>query len=47
MLWEIEVRPSSNEADREADRVISAGRALGITTVHDVNASRSLSLRHI
>ena len=24
MLWEIEVRPSSNETDREAARVISA-----------------------
>ena len=41
MLWEIEVRPSSNEADREAARVISAGRDLGITTVRDVHASRS------
>ncbi|HAB13107.1 MAG TPA: phosphoribosylformylglycinamidine synthase subunit PurL [Planctomycetaceae bacterium] len=41
MLWEIEVRPSANETDREAARVISAGRDLGITTVRDVHASRS------
>jgi len=45
MLWEIEVRPSANEADREAARVISAGRDLGITTVRDVHASRSFLIQ--
>jgi len=41
MLWEIEVRPTASETDREAARVLSASRDLGITTVRDVHASRS------
>jgi len=41
MLWEIEVRPTASETDREAARVLSASRDLGITTVRDVRASKS------
>jgi len=45
MLWEIEVRPAASEVDREATRVLSASRDLGITTVRDVRASRSFLIQ--
>ncbi len=45
MLWEIEVRPAADEIDREAARVLSASRDLGITTLRDVQASNSFLIQ--
>ncbi|QDT38150.1 phosphoribosylformylglycinamidine synthase subunit PurL [Stratiformator vulcanicus] len=41
MLWEIEIRPRDGEPDREAQRVLTSARRIGIDTLPPVAASRS------
>ena len=41
MLWEIEIHPAAHLPDREAARVRSQCRALGISSIREVRAARS------
>ena len=41
MLWEVEIRPVEGEVDREAARVSHEIRALGATSIRDVQSARS------
>jgi phosphoribosylformylglycinamidine (FGAM) synthase PurS component len=45
MLWEVEIRPSANEVDREGLRVTHEAHALGATTIHQVRSARSFLLQ--
>ena len=41
MLWEVEIRPSSSEVDREAQRLLHEARHLGLSSIHSVRTARS------
>ncbi|MGE5191707.1 MAG: phosphoribosylformylglycinamidine synthase subunit PurS, partial [Deltaproteobacteria bacterium] len=41
MLWEIEIHPVGHLPDREAARVASQCRALGLSSIRDVRSARS------
>lgn len=45
MLWEVEIRPSSKEIDREGVRVAHEAQELGTTTIRDVQSARSFLLQ--
>ncbi len=45
MLWEVEIRPSSNQIDREGARVLSECRAFGIKSVKQVQSARSFLIQ--
>ena len=45
MLWEVEIRPSSKEIDREGVRVTHEAQELGTTTIHRVQSARSFLLQ--
>lgn len=45
MLWEVEIRPSSKEIDREGVRVAHEAQELGTTTIHHVQSARSFLLQ--
>ncbi len=41
MLWEVEIRPTAGEIDREGGHVLAAAREMGVATVSSVAAGRS------
>ena len=41
MLWEIEIESAAHLPDREAARVLSQCRALGVSSIRDVRSARS------
>ena len=45
MLWEVEIRPSANEIDREGLRVVGEAHALGAAGVKSVRSARSFLLQ--
>ncbi len=45
MLWEVEIRPSANEIDREGVRVAQEALALGTATIQHVHSARSFLLQ--
>lgn len=45
MLWEVEIRPSGKEVDREGLRVAHEAKALGSTTIRQVQSARSFLLQ--
>ena len=45
MLWEVEIRPSAQEIDREGLRVVHEAKALGATTIQRVQSARSFLLQ--
>ena len=45
MLWEVEIRPATNEIDREGLRVVNEAHALSATTIQQVRSARSFLLQ--
>lgn len=45
MFWEVEIRPSAHEIDREGLRIAAEARALGAETVRQVQSGRSFLLQ--
>ena len=45
MLWEVEIRPTANEIDREGLRVVGEAHALGAAGVKTVRSARSFLLQ--
>ena len=45
MLWEVEIRPSGHEIDREGQRVVGEAHALGVAAVRHVRSARSFLLQ--
>jgi len=44
MLWEVEIRPASGQADREGERILAECSGLGLGSVSTVTAARSFLL---
>ena len=45
MLWEVEIRPTQGEVDRDGLRVLAESKGLGLTSVTSVAATRSFLLQ--
>ncbi|WP_397571097.1 phosphoribosylformylglycinamidine synthase subunit PurL [Schlesneria sp. T3-172] len=45
MLWEVEIRPSANEIDREGQRITQEARDLGATSIQNVRSARGFLLQ--
>ncbi|MEX2286641.1 MAG: phosphoribosylformylglycinamidine synthase subunit PurS, partial [Planctomycetaceae bacterium] len=45
MLWEIEIRPSANQVDREGLRVLHEGQSLGTNSIRTVQFARSFLIQ--
>lgn len=45
MLWEVEIRPGRGEVDREAQRILSESKGLGLQSVATVSTARSFLLQ--
>ncbi len=45
MLWEVEIRPTQGEVDRDGQRVLAESKGLGLTSVSSVAATRSFLLQ--
>lgn len=45
MLWEVEIRPTQGEVDRDGQRVLAESKGLGLTSVTSVAATRSFLLQ--
>ena len=45
MLWEVEIRPAKNQADREAQRVLQEAGTLHAGSIVEVASARSFLIR--
>jgi phosphoribosylformylglycinamidine synthase len=45
MLWEVEIRPARDQADREAQRVLQEARSLHVASIEGIESARSFLIQ--